>query len=91
MIDPMMRFLRGVYVETGSVKRQQSTHKKLTFKQIYNLKKKSLKIFWGVVYSFIVAMRTSSNWLISSYQLACPVIGTPLKSFVTLQSSAHRP
>lgn len=43
MIDPMMRFLRGVYVETGSVKRQQSTHKKPTFKQIYNLKKKKPK------------------------------------------------
>lgn len=51
---------------------------------------KKLKNILRVVYSFIVVMRTSSDWLISLYQLACLANGIPMKSFVILQSSSHR-
>ena len=91
MIDPKMYFLREFYLEMGSSKRQQSNTKSPLLSKSITWQKKGLKIFWRVVYNSKVAMRTSINWLISSYQLACLVIGIPLKAFVTLQSSAHRP
>lgn len=74
IIKPMMRVLRGVYLEAGRGKRPQNT-KKPTFKQIYNLKKQPQNIL-KVVY----CLRTSGHWVISLYQPACLAMAFPWKA-----------